>query len=101
MSHSKRDKWESEFDARQRNIQWSEVLRNSSLVEGFAWKGSRNATLVQRVGIGLIALFLPLPILLFNMALDEGLTALGIGLFLLCLPFAGITYKLFRNVFRY
>ena len=39
--------------ARQRNTTWPDAMVNSSTVDGLLWKGSPNATKVQRIGIAI------------------------------------------------
>ena len=44
--------------ARQRNTAWPDTLRNGVSVDALLWKGSRDATTVQRVGIAIFGLAL-------------------------------------------
>jgi hypothetical protein len=37
-------------EAKQRNVVWPDMLRNSAQVDGFLWKGAPDAPLVQRIG---------------------------------------------------
>lgn len=50
------ERFRSYVEAKQRNIDWTDTLRNSSGVDGLLWKGSGNLTLIQRAGIWLFAL---------------------------------------------
>ena len=56
--------------ARQRNIVFPEVLKNSRFVDAFLWKGAPDAPLVQRAGAWIFGLFFIL----------IGLVILGLGL---------------------
>jgi hypothetical protein len=45
-----------EIRERQRNIVWPDTMRNGRSVDALLWKGSRDATTVQRVGIAIFGL---------------------------------------------
>jgi len=57
----KRDKTGQEFiadiRARQSNVVWPDVVINGRRVDEPVWKGSPNATIVQRIGMGLFGFF--------------------------------------------
>jgi hypothetical protein len=48
--------WIAEVRANQRNIVWPDLLVNSRAVDAFLWRGSPNASLVQRIGACLFGL---------------------------------------------
>ncbi len=54
MNHGTHNKDEvafhAEVDRRQRSIIWPDTMINGSRIDGFLWKGSTDATIVQRVG---------------------------------------------------
>ena len=54
----------SEIEDRQKNTLWPDTLRNSALVDAFLWRGSRNATPIQRIGIFLSGLLFVSPAVL-------------------------------------
>ena len=41
---------------RQRNIVWPDTMRNGRLVDALLWRGSSEATMVQRIGIAVFGL---------------------------------------------
>lgn len=48
---------ERDWRARQQNLTWPNTRKNGRSVDEFLWKGSPNATLVQRAGVLLIGGF--------------------------------------------
>jgi hypothetical protein len=50
------DSYIESAEARERNVIWPDVLRNSRSVDEFLWKGARDAPLVQRIGAVILAL---------------------------------------------
>jgi hypothetical protein len=44
-------------EAKQRNIDWPDAMRNSSGVDALLWKGSTRMTGIQRAGIWVFAIF--------------------------------------------
>ena len=44
-------------EAKQRNIDWPDTLRNSSNVDALLWKGSTHLTGIQRAGIWICGIF--------------------------------------------
>jgi len=67
-----------DIHARQRNIVWPDTLRNSRKVDAFLWKGSPNATPVQRIGAWLFGLtFLGLGVNFFILARHAGSRLIG------------------------
>ena len=88
-----RQKFLDEIEANQKNILWNDTVRNGRGVDAFLWKGSPDATLVQRVGAWLFGLtFLGFGVVFLTIARrlgrEEGTLALAItavvsmGLFL-------------------
>lgn len=53
-----------EIEARQRNTVWPDTLRNGALVDAFVWRGSPNATYIQRIGTALFGLLFLCPAVL-------------------------------------
>jgi len=93
----------SEVRSRQRNTVWPDTLRNTALVDCFLWKGSPDATPVQRIGTFLFGmLFLWPAVLLLCFGLFEPGGALPkILMLLFALPWIGVGCKLMRNAFRH
>lgn len=93
----------SEIEARQRNILWPDTLGNSALVDAFLWKGSPDATRVQRIGMALIGLMYSGPGVLFVCigCFDGGPVLYRVCMFLMALPSLALGGKLLRNVFRH
>jgi hypothetical protein len=56
MKSRDRSKFSDDLQARQRNTVWPDTLRNGRTVDAFLWKGSPDATPVQRVGSAIIGL---------------------------------------------
>ena len=103
MNLSSRRRSIREIDARQRNILLPDTLRNAALVDAFLWKGSPDATYVQRIGMGLFGLVLLCPgALLVSFGCSRGdPLAFRFLMFLLALPWVAIACKLLRNAFRH
>ena len=69
-----------DIHGRQRNIFWPDTLRNGRAVDAFLWKGSPDATPVQRIGAWLFGLTsLGLGVSLFILARHEGSRLIGAG----------------------
>src|SRR6266851_2554680 len=93
----------SEIEARQRNTVWPDTLRNAALVDAFLWKGSPDATPIQRIGIGLFGLLFLCPAILvvhFG-CFEPGPALFRMFMFLLALPWVAIGCKLMSNAFRH
>jgi hypothetical protein len=69
MGRRRRLDFIEEIKAKQRNTVWPEMLANSRAVDSLAFLGDRNATPVQRIGIGLFGAFFVL----------AGIAFIGIG----------------------
>jgi hypothetical protein len=69
MSGKKRQDFIEEIRAKQRNTLWPEMQANSRAVDSLIFLGDRNATPVQRIGIGLFGAFFVL----------AGIAFIGIG----------------------
>jgi hypothetical protein len=89
--------------ARQRSTVWPDTLRNGRVLDSFVWKGSPDATLVQRIGIALFGfLFLSPALVLVRFGVLEAGPMLFRALMLLfALPWVAIGCKLFGNAFRH
>jgi hypothetical protein len=60
-------------EARQRNTIWPDVLRGSRSVDELLWKGARDAPLVQRIGVLILALaYLVVAVVFISMAVEQG-----------------------------
>lgn len=98
-------RWKSlgEIEARQRNTVWPDTLRNGALVDAFVWRGSPNATYIQRIGTALFGLLFLCPaVLLMRFGFFEvGPALFRLLMFLLALPWMAIGCKLLRNAFRH
>lgn len=103
MKAANRSKLLGEIDARQRNTIWPDTLRNAAFVDAFLWKGSPEATSLQRIGIALFGLLFlsPAVLLVCFWFLGEGSALLRTLMLLFALPWAAIACKLFRNAFRH
>ena len=59
--------------ARQKNLIWPDVLRGGRSVDELLWKGARNAPLVQRVGVVILALaYVSVGLAFVSMSLEQG-----------------------------
>jgi hypothetical protein len=54
--NSEQERLVEEIEAKQRNTVWPDTIKNSSSVDAFLWKGSPDATLVQRIGAWIFGL---------------------------------------------
>ena len=83
--------------ARQQNTLWPDAMVNSSSVDGLLWKGSQNATKVQRVGVAIWGL---------GFACIGAVSELGayekreLFLAFFGLPWIALGAKLFLNAFK-
>ncbi len=87
-----REKWIDDVEASQRNIVFPDTVRNNSRVDRLLWNGSRDASLVQRVGIAFFGLtFAGLGIFCFwgararSQSWTDVMADVAIGLFVLIL----------------
>lgn len=72
------DSYMESVRARQRNLIWPDVLRNSRSVDEFLWKGARDAPLVQRIGAVIVALAYLIVVLAFiSLAIEQGSWFIG------------------------
>jgi hypothetical protein len=91
-----------DVQARQRNTVWPDTLRNGRTLDGFLWKGSPDATLVQRVGVAIFGLFfLATSFLFVYIALSEGGSGASLIIVLFALFWLVIGCKLLGNAFRH
>ncbi len=82
--------------ARQRNTVWPDNLRNGLRVNALLWKGSRDATTVQRVGIAIFGLALLSAGLNFAyMSYSQHSTVIAI----VSIPFLLLGLRVFWNTF--
>ncbi len=92
-----------ELEDRQKNTLWLDTLRNGITLDGFLWKGSPNATLVQRIGLGLFALLWLSPgfaLLYFGFS-EPAPVWFRVFMFVLALPWIAFGGKLLANAFRH
>jgi hypothetical protein len=45
------ERFRSYLEAKQRNIDWFDVMRNGSTLDAFLWKGTTHLTRIQRAGL--------------------------------------------------
>ncbi len=92
-----------ELEDKQKSTLWLDTLRNGATVDGFLWKGSPNATLVQRIGLTLFALLWSMPgVLLLGFGFAEpGPVWFRVVMLVLALPFLLLGAKLIANAFRH
>jgi ABC-type dipeptide/oligopeptide/nickel transport system permease component len=105
MKSRRSSKFLDDVQARQRATIWPDTLRGGRAVDSFLWKGSPDATLVQRVGIAIFALAI---IVLAFVGVFLGYAAafkhaawLSLFMFLFAFFLAAIGCKLLGNVFRH
>jgi hypothetical protein len=81
--------------ARQRSTVWPDTLRNGRVVDSFIWKGSPDATLVQRIGIALFGFLFLCPALLLVRfgVLEPGPVLFRTLMLLFALPWLAIGCK--------
>ena len=63
---TRQPEWLTRLVSRQKNTVWPDVPNNSRGVDEFLWKGSSNATRVQRVGAVIFGLFFIIAALAFG-----------------------------------
>jgi hypothetical protein len=51
------ERFRAYVEAKQRNVDWPDAVRNSSGVDALLWKGSTRMTGIQRAGIWVFAVF--------------------------------------------
>ena len=90
-------KFIDEIRAKQRNIVWPDTLVNSRAVDVLLWKGSRDATTVQRIVMVLYGLVFLICGLVFS-SLAKGERSLILMIFSFGLLLLAV--KLMRNAFR-
>jgi hypothetical protein len=86
-----------EFETKQSNILWPDAHRNSRGVDELLWKGSADATAIQRAGIAVFGFFfLLIGVALIALELEHRAVLEGVigGLLVL------LAARLFRNAFR-
>jgi hypothetical protein len=102
---NERSRWKSlnEIHARQKNTVWPDLMKNRALVDSFLWKGSSEATVVQRIGIALFGLlfFCPAMLIVRFGCLEPGPALFRTLMFLLALPWIAIGCRLLWNSLRY
>jgi hypothetical protein len=89
--------------SRQRNTVWPDTLRNGRFVDVFLWRGSPDATLVQRIGTTLFGLLFccPAVVLLRFGFFEPGPAPFRMFMLLLALPWLAFGCKLLHNAFRH
>lgn len=93
-SHRDPQQFLNDVRARQRNTVWPDTFRNGRAVDAFLWRGSPDATPVQRVGTGLFGLaFLAMAVAFFILARQVGSRLVGV----LAFGFAFLGVRLCRN----
>jgi hypothetical protein len=98
MSHrDAQDQLIQDVRARQQNALWPDAMVNSSSVDGLLWKGSPNATKVQRVGIAIWGLAFACIGAVFEMTASEKHELFPI---LFGLPWLALGARLFLNAFK-
>jgi hypothetical protein len=100
-----RSKFLADVQARQRATVWPDTLRGGRAVDSLLWKGSADATLVQRVGIANFALtfivFAFVGVFVGYAAAFKHAAWMSLFMFLFAFFFAAIGCKLLGNVFRH
>src|ERR1700760_4352253 len=90
-----------EIKAKQRNIVWPDTLRNGGSVDEFLWKGSSDASLVQRIGAWVFGFtFMLLAIALIEVDRETSPDRKSIAFVILGVAFFGVGLKMFLNGFR-
>ena len=73
-----KSRFSEEIKASQENVLWPNVVRNSRRSDALLWRGSPDATLVQRIGICLFGLaFFGIGLMFFRLAQRENSRPLG------------------------
>ena len=58
---------------RQKNVLWPDVLRGGRSVDELLWKGARDAPMVQRIGVVILALaYVMVAAVFISMAVEQG-----------------------------
>jgi hypothetical protein len=83
--------------ARQRNLVFPDVLRGGRYVDELLWKGARDAPVVQRIGVVILAIaYVMVGIVFVSMSLEQGEWLTG--------AFAGLLFaaagRFIRNALR-
>jgi len=88
------------MEARQRNIVFPDTVRNDRLVNELFWKGSPNATRLQRIGIAFLSI-VPFGVVASLMigVLEPAPVWFRVVMLLFALPFAIFGGRMLRNAF--
>jgi hypothetical protein len=86
-----------EIRNRQRNIVWPGPQVNNRLVGGLLWKGSRDATVVQRIGLAIFGLTYLLAGLIF-LSIAKGERSVWLAMF--ALPWLLLGVRVLNNALR-
>jgi hypothetical protein len=96
---SERRRFQEDTEARQRNILWSDILRNSFRVYEFSLKGSAKATPVQRLGTAFLAVsFLGIALAVTWVAFSEQHSHF---VFIFSIPFFYLGLRFMKSAFRH
>jgi hypothetical protein len=91
------DSYMASVEASQKNVIWPDVLRGSRSVDELLWKGARDAPLVQRIGVVILALaYLMVAVVFTSMAVEQGSWVTGV---FAVIPF-GVGGWFIRNALR-
>lgn len=67
------DSYIESVKASQKNTIWPDVLRGSRSVDELLWKGARDAPMVQRIGVVILALaYLLVAVVFVSIAVEQG-----------------------------
>jgi hypothetical protein len=100
MKSTHRSKFNDDVQARQRNTVWPDTLKNGRSVDGFLWKGSPDATPVQRVGSAIFGLaFLAAGFTFVYISVSRGGSGASLFIMLFGLFWIVIGCKLLANAF--
>jgi hypothetical protein len=100
MKSTRRSKFEDDVQSRQRNTVWPDTLRNGRTIDGFLWRGSPDATRVQRAGMAIFGLaFLAAGFTFVYIAVSRGGSGPSLFIMLFGLFWVVIGCKLLGNAF--
>ena len=95
MNDKLKDRLLDEARSKQSNVEWPDAPKNAVSVDALLWKGSPNATTIQRIGIAVFGLTFLFCGIGFLAMIPHSAVLVIIGI-----PFLLLGLRVLRNAFR-
>lgn len=99
--YSMNDKWKDrllgEARSKQSNVVWPDAPKNAVSVDALLWRGSPNATTIQRIGMAVFGLAFLFSGIGFLAMIPNGTAVLAV----IGIPFLLLGLRVLRNAFRH